>query len=74
MIWYLKDGELAFMAVRKGVSDGVRTEVIPLREQTIEEGLEIISKVKTASTRPSTQQQGGGGPGGGRSGLGRLGF
>jgi HlyD family secretion protein len=75
ILWYLKDGELAFMAVRKGVSDGVRTEIIPLRDQTIEEGMEIITKVKTASTSTaSTQQQGGDGPGGGRGGLGRLGF
>ena len=45
MLWFLEDGKLNVLPVRKGVSDGSRTEVIPLREEAIEEGLEVISKV-----------------------------
>lgn len=76
MLWYIKDGQLAFMPVRKGVSDGVRTEVLPLRDQEIPEGLDIITKVKTPAAVSEGQRGGdiGGGPGGGRGGLSRLGF
>jgi len=69
MLWYVQDGQLQLMPVRKGVSDGVRTEVIPLREMTIEEGTEIISKVVGATASPANSNQGG--P---PSGLRRLGF
>ncbi len=69
-IWY-KDvaGELKMMAVRTGVSDGINTEIMPLREEEIPEGREIISKVLTPSTNQNSNQNlfgGRGGPGGGR--------
>jgi len=75
MLWYVKDGELAFIPVRKGVSDGVRTEVIALREEEIPEGLEIITKVKSPSSAQSGESgRSGGGPSGPGGGLSRLGF
>lgn len=69
-IWY-KDvaGELKMMAVRTGVSDGINTEIMPLREEEIPEGREIISKVLTPSTNQNSNQNlfgGRSGPGGGR--------
>ncbi len=76
MLWYIEDGDLKFMPVRKGVSDGVNTEVLALRDQEIPEGLEIITKVKSPSTSSSSDEEIGRGPGGpgGRGGLSRLGF
>lgn len=75
IIWYFEDGELKFMPVRKGVSDGVNAEVLALRDQEIPEGLEIITKVKSPSSSASQQGFGSGGPGGGPGGgLSRLGF
>lgn len=71
IIWY-KDvaGELKMMAVRTGVSDGITTEIMALREEEPLEGQEIISKVLTPSTTQSNNNQnlfgGRGGPGGGR--------
>ena len=77
-IWYKDDaGDLKMMMVRTGVTDGITTEVMPLREEDeIPENLEIISKVLTPSTTTTQQNQnpfGRGGPGGGRGrGGGRI--
>lgn len=71
-IWYKDDaGELKMMMVRTGVTDGITTEVLPLRDEEIPEGREIISKVLTpstseAATRAQNPFGGRGGPGGGR--------
>lgn len=70
-IWYKDEaGDLKMMMVRTGVSDGINTEVTPLREEEIPEGREIISKVLTPSTSDAANRQqspfGRGGPGGGR--------
>jgi HlyD family secretion protein len=84
-LWFKDEGgKLQIMPVRTGVSDGISTEIMALRDEEIPEGLEIISKVLTPSTTQDTRNQGafGGGdrgPGGGRGpgsggGLGRLGF
>lgn len=67
-IWYKDDaGELKMMMVRTGVTDGITTEVLPLRDEEIPEGREIISKVLTPSTsEAATRAQnpfGGGGRG-----------
>ncbi|QXD25625.1 efflux RND transporter periplasmic adaptor subunit [Opitutia bacterium ISCC 51] len=69
-IWYKDDaGELKMMMVRTGVTDGITTEVLPLRDEEIPEGREIISKVLTPSTsEAATRAQnpfGGRGRGGG---------
>ncbi len=80
LLWYLDEkGELNTMMVRTGISDGIRTEILPLRDSEIPEGLEIITKVNSPSAAAQTQAQGPGGPGGGPggpggSGLRRLGF
>lgn len=77
VIWYKNEaGKLAMMPVRTGVTDGITTEIIPLREEALPEGREIITKVLTPSTnaessRPVNPFGGGGpdrgrGPGGGR--------
>lgn len=78
-LWYLDDGgELQLLPVRTGVSDGLSTEVMPMQEGEIEEGLEIISKVLTPSTNPQPEQRFGGrgggigGFGGGGGGRGRF--
>lgn len=69
-LWYLDgDGELQMMPVRTGVSDGLSTEVMPIQENEIEEGLEIISKVLTPSTTSQTARTFGG-RGGGLGGFG----
>lgn len=70
-LWYLEDGELKFMPVRKGVSDGVSTEAIPLRDAVIEEGMAFVSKVNNGSAQSATAPTGRSGP---PSGLRRLGF
>jgi len=68
-LWYLDgEGELQMLPVRTGVSDGLATEVMPIQEGEIEEGLEIISKVLTPSTNPQPSP-GFGGRGGGFGGL-----
>ncbi len=78
-LWYLDDGgELQLLPVRTGVSDGLSTEVMPIQEGEIEEGLEIISKVLTPSTNSQPEQRFGGrgggigGFGGGGGGRGRF--
>jgi HlyD family secretion protein len=78
MLWYLdEEGELQMLPVRTGVSDGLATEVMPIQEGEIEEGLEIISKVLTPSANPQPTFGGRGGPGGiggfgGGGGRGRF--
>lgn len=69
-LWYIKDGELAMLPVRAGVSDGAFTEVLPLRDQEIPEDLEFISRVNTPTSSSSSSSQDSGRP----SGLRRLGF
>lgn len=70
-VWYLdKEGELQMMPVRTGVSDGLLTEVMPIQEGEIEEGMEIISKVLTPSANPQPTPAFGGGRGGGIGGFG----
>jgi HlyD family secretion protein len=71
-IWYKDEsGTLKMMAVRTGVSDGITTEVMALRDEEPPEGQEIISKVLTPSTNQNAQNPfGRGGPGGGRGGRG----
>lgn len=73
-IWYKDEaGDLKMMMVRTGVTDGVTTEVMPLRESDeIPEGLEIIAKVLTPSTTTTSQNQNPFGRGG-RGGPGRGG-
>lgn len=70
-LWYLEDGELGFIPVKKGVSDGVSTEAIPLRDAVIEEGMVFISKVNNGVTPGAAAASVQGGP---PSGLRRLGF
>ena len=70
-IWYKDEsGTLKMMPVRTGVSDGITTEVMALRDEDPPEGQEIISKVLTPSTNQPERNQnpfgGRGGPGGGR--------
>ncbi len=76
-IWYKDDtGELKMMMVRTGVTDGITTEIMPLRDEEIPEGREIISKVLTPSTSEAatrTQNPFGGGRGGPGGGRGRGG-
>ncbi len=70
MLWYEDEqGALQIMPVRLGVSDGITTEVIPLRENNLEEGFEVIAKVLSA---PSSS--GNSNTSGRPSGLRRLGF
>jgi len=69
ILWYLEDGKLNFMPVRRGVSDGVQAEVLPIRDLTIEEGMEVITKVATSGSG-NTGNQSSGRP----TGLRRLGF
>ena len=69
-IWYRDDaGELKVMPVRTGVTDGITTEIMALRDEEPPEGLEVITKVltpsTTESTRPNNPFAGGRGPGGG---------
>lgn len=71
VLWYQDEaGHLNMMAVRTGVTDGITTEIMAMREEEIPEGREIISKVLTpSSTQPARQSNpfgGRGGPGGGR--------
>ncbi len=77
-LWYVDEGgQLQLLPVRTGVSDGITTEIMPLREEELPLGLEIISQVLSPSTTQDTTAPRGG-PGGdrgrGRGGLGRLGF
>lgn len=58
------------MPVRTGVTDGLLTEVMPIQEGEIEEGMEIISKVLTPSANPQPAPAFGGGRGGGIGGFG----
>ncbi len=70
MLWYLDENEeLQLLPVRTGVSDGISTEVIPLQEDALTEGMQIISKVLTPSTSEAAQQN----PFGGRGGIGGFG-
>jgi len=72
ILWYFDgEGELQMLPVRTGVTDGLSTEVLPLQETKIEEGLEIIAKVLTPSTSPQPDFGRGRGPGGGGFGGGR---
>ena len=74
-IWYKDDaGNLKMMPVRTGITDGITTEVMALRDEEPPEGQEIITKVLTPSTTQSTRPVnpfGGGGRGGGGGGRGR---
>jgi hypothetical protein len=70
MLWFEEEGALTFMPVRKGVSDGLSTEVLPLRDAAIEEGMRVIAKVNNPASTPP----GGSPPGGPPGGLRRLGF
>ncbi|MDA7640226.1 efflux RND transporter periplasmic adaptor subunit [Opitutaceae bacterium] len=83
-LWYLDgEGELQMLPVRTGVTDGLSTEVLPIQDTEVEEGLEIIAKVLTPSTNPQPTSvfggrggglgglTGGRGPGGGGGGRGR---
>ena len=77
-LWYKdEEGALQLLPIRTGVSDGITTEIIPVRDEELPEGLEIISQVLTPSLTQDTSLPRGG-PGGdrgrGRGGLGRLGF
>ena len=77
-LWYKDEGEqLQLLPVRTGVSDGITTEIMPLRDEELPLGLVIISQVLSPSTTLDTSAPRGG-PGGdrgrGRGGLGRLGF
>ncbi len=70
LLWYQDENdELQMMMVRTGVSDGIHTEVSPVRDNTLEDGMEVISKVLTATVEPAAPS-GSGRP----SGLRRLGF
>ncbi|MEZ5277127.1 MAG: efflux RND transporter periplasmic adaptor subunit [Opitutaceae bacterium] len=71
MLWYEEGGELKFLPVRKGVSDGVSTEVLPMRDAVIKEGMTFISKVNNPAAPPAGGSTSQGGP---PSGLRRLGF
>lgn len=78
-LWYKDEGgELQLLPVRTGVSDGITTEIMPLRDEELPLELEIISQVLTPSlTQDTSVPRGGPGGdrrGGGRGGLGRLGF
>jgi HlyD family secretion protein len=61
LLYYLKDGKLAMMPVRPGITDGQSTEV---RGPFIEEGMQVIvgmaQAARSASTNPfqATQQSG----------------
>jgi HlyD family secretion protein len=75
VLWYKDDaGKLAMMPVRTGITDGITTEIMALREEEIQEGREIISKVLTPSTTAETVRPvnpfGGGGGDRGRGGPG----
>jgi HlyD family secretion protein len=73
ILWYFDgEGELQMLPVRTGVTDGLSTEVLPLQETKIEEGLEIIAKVLTPSTSPQPDLGRGRGPGGFGGGRGRF--
>ena len=71
MIWYQEGGDLKFMPVRKGVSDGISTEVLPMRDAVIDEGMTVITKVNNPAALPTGGTSSQGGPPGG---LRRLGF
>ena len=62
------------MPVRTGVTDGITTEIMALRDEELPEGREIITKVLTPSTAPESARPvnpfGGGGDGRGRGGPG----
>ena len=77
-LWYKDEGgQLQLLPVRTGVSDGITTEIMPLRDEELPLGQEIISQVLSPSLAQDTSPPRGG-PGGdrgrGRGGLGRLGF
>ncbi len=77
-LWYKDEGgQLQLLPVRTGVSDGITTEIMPLRDEELPLGQEIISQVLSPSLTQDTSPPRGG-PGGdrgrGRGGLGRLGF
>ena len=58
MLYYLKDGALAMMPVRPGITDGQNTEV---RGPFLEEGMQVIAGMTQAAQATSTnpfQQQG----------------
>ena len=72
LLWHFNaEGELSVLPVRKGVSDGAYTEVLPIREREIPEDLEFITRINASSSSSSSSQPQRG-PGGG--GLRRLGF
>lgn len=77
-LWYMdEEGQLQLLPVRTGVSDGITSEIMPLRDEELPLELDIISQVLTPSLTQDTSAPRGG-PGGdrgrGRGGLGRLGF
>lgn len=72
MLWYINEaGELSMMPVRKGVSDGAYTEVLPVRDGEIPEDLSFISRINTTSSSSASSSQNQRPSGGG---LRRLGF
>ncbi len=77
-LWHKDEaGQLQLLPVRTGVSDGISTEVLAIRDEEIPEGFEIISKVLNPSSTQDTSAPRvgpGGDRGRGRGGLGRLGF
>ncbi len=50
LVYYLKDGQLDFMPVKIGATDGYQTEI---SGRDISEGMELISKVNTSSSTSS---------------------
>jgi HlyD family secretion protein len=52
-LWYLKDGELAVMPVRTGISDGVQTQIMG---PELEEGIQVIAGLNIATPERATQQ------------------
>jgi HlyD family secretion protein len=54
-LYYMKDGKLASMRVRTGLSDGSKTQVMS-RDSTLKEGLRIITGAGVATTQPANAQ------------------
>lgn len=54
MLWYLDDnGQVAAMPVRTGITDGQSTQITPLRDATLEPGMQIIASVTQAAEEDS---------------------
>lgn len=54
-LWFIEKGELSFVPVRTGVTDGKNTEIIPLRGE-IKEGMKVIGGLVSTEETQTTQR------------------